>query len=265
MTNFAAAQQDYVSAMAKLRDLSENPGNKQNSMKLPELKLPQFDGSSKSWQNFITLFDEGVHNNPELSAAVKVQYLKSSLKDGAMRLLQHVPPTPENYKLCYETLQRRYNNKKENFGKLFAPLLDMPKQNYESADQMRKMHDTSFECNMTVKNLGIDIDNWDPFLVFILLRKLSRETITHYECNLNDNREFQSLESFLKYLETRFLALESAGHQSNGSNKNDKKPTSEQVEKQAITLNTLNSLMSIGHLDTWNWYPTNRILATRLI
>lgn len=43
--NFAATQQDYVSAMTKLRDLSENPGNKQNSMKLPELKLPQFDGS----------------------------------------------------------------------------------------------------------------------------------------------------------------------------------------------------------------------------
>lgn len=232
--SFASTQQDYISAMGKLKDFSENPINKQKSLKLPEVKLPQFNGSSGSWQNFITMFDEGVHNNPDLSDAVKVQYLKSSLQEGAMRLLSHVSPTPENYKLCYETLQRRYNNKKENFGKLFAPLVDMPKQNYESADQIRKMHDTAFECIMAVKNLGICVKNWDPFLVFILLRKLSRETITHYECNLDDNREFRSFDSFLKYLETRFLALDSAGQQNNGNNKNDKKSKPTKNEEQPV-------------------------------
>lgn len=63
---------------------------------------------------------------------------------------------------------------------------------------------------MSIKNLGIDTTNWDPLMVHILTGKLSQATILHFECQLKDVSEIPTLKQFLTYIETRFLALQSA-------------------------------------------------------
>lgn len=44
----------------------------------------------------------------------------------------------------------------------------------------------------------------------MLLKKLDKTTILDYETKLSNVKEMQTLSSFLKYLESRFLALSSA-------------------------------------------------------
>lgn len=63
---------------------------------------------------------------------------------------------------------------------------------------------------MSIKNIGISITNWDPIICHILAKKLDSSTLIHYECQLANVREIQSLSSFLAYLENRFMALQAA-------------------------------------------------------
>lgn len=95
-------------------------------------------------------------------------------------------------------------------GALLEDILLLPKLKTENADMLKSMHDSVYEAKFSIKNMEISTDNWDPLLSHILTRKLATNTLIHYECQLKDVREVQSLQSLLKYLESRFMALQSA-------------------------------------------------------
>lgn len=62
---------------------------------------------------------------------------------------------------------------------------------------------------MSIQSIGVSIQNWDPLLTQNS-GKMDQSTIIHYECQLGDVREPQSLISLLSYIENRFMALQSA-------------------------------------------------------
>lgn len=217
--NYSDLQSRYINCVGKLNELDNDSCD--DTAKMPQIKIPEFGGDIMEWSAFIGLFDKIVHSKSNIDDAVKIQYLKTSLKGEAAKLVGHVAPTKENYKTCYDILQRRYNNKVVILGKLFDTILEIPKQNSESYLSLKTLYDTTFEGIMAIKNLGIDTSGWDSLLIHLLLKKMSRETVTQYECGLKDVRELQSFEEFLKFIETRFLALQSAdskSQKSSGSN-----------------------------------------------
>lgn len=157
-----------------------------------------------------------VHNNPQADDGMKIEYLKTCIKGDAARIINHLNATPENYKTCYDLLKKRYDNKREVLGKLIDNFLTIPKMNFESAESLKHLHDTVYESILSIKNLGISVENWDALMTHILARKLDTNTLIHYECSLKDIREPQKLDCFLKYIENRFMALGSAN--TNNSN-----------------------------------------------
>lgn len=46
-------------------------------------------------------------------------------------------------------------------------------------------------------------------MIRLLTKKLSKETLTQFECNLSDVREIPKIDHFLNFVEKRFLALQS--------------------------------------------------------
>lgn len=86
----------------------------------------------------------------------------------------------------------------------------------ENSSQLRTMHDTVNECVMAIQNMKIKVDGWDPLLVHILLHKLDKETLKHYEYQLKDVKEPQKLCDFLVFIETRSMAMQSAENKSSG-------------------------------------------------
>lgn len=111
-------------------------------------------------------------------------------------------------------------------------MLQLPKIKSENSECLKTMHDTVYESLMSIKNLGVSTANWDPIICHILNKKLDTNTLVHYECQLDNVREPQSLKSMLSYLENRFMALQSATAKQEARNeykpeyKNDKPSTS---------------------------------------
>ena len=100
-------------------------------------------------------------------------------------------------------MSKRYDNKREQIEKLVDAILDLPASKVESSDHLRKLHDTANENILAIKNLqGLPEDEENQheapkldelMVIHIILKKLSQDTIMHYECQLANNRDSGSL------------------------------------------------------------------------
>lgn len=127
-------------------------------------KRNDFDGQRKNWRTFKDLFDRITHLNAAIPNETKVQYLKSCLKGKAASWVEYLPPTEESYIKCYEVLCDRYENKREIVCDLIDQILDIEVQKSESSNDLKMIHDKTFECMMSIQNAGISVENWDVLL-----------------------------------------------------------------------------------------------------
>lgn len=125
-------------------------------------------------------FSETIHNNPSLSLAQKMQFLKSKVRGEAERLIQHLQISSDNYTVCWEILNNRYNNKRLIFSTHINSIFDLPTMKQQSFIQIKRMHDVTQECLNAIKNLGVDINTWDPLVVHILDQKLDTDSHAEY-------------------------------------------------------------------------------------
>lgn len=219
--NFTEVQQLFIEACGKINDAIQLLEScKNDAMNLPKLRLPDFDGKNTPWYTFIGLFNKMVHDKTTIDDGIKMEYLKTCIKGAAAKMINHLEPTAENYRVCYEILRNRYDNKRAVLGKLIDSMLNLPKMKEENSAQLRTMHDTVHECTLTIKNMGVEVNGWDPLLVHIFLQKLDKDTIKHYNSQLKDIKELRKLSEFLSYIESRFMAIQSSENK-NEYNKNE--------------------------------------------
>lgn len=209
--------QKYMTTSGKLIDILtpskaiNDVASSKIQFALPTLKLPEFTGKPSEWKGFISLFDRMVHSNDAMDNGLKIEYLKTQVKGEAAKILNHIDPTPNNYLTCYALLRKRYDNKRESLGIWIENIFNLPKMQKEDFNMLKAMHDTVYESIMSIKNIGVSVSNWDALLCHVLTKKLDQATLVHYECQLENVRELQSLSDFLRYLENRFMALKAAG------------------------------------------------------
>lgn len=185
---------------------------------LPQLEIPTFYGTYNTWVSFKDLFNEAINNNPSISKAQKMQFLKAKVRGEAEKLIQHLNISSDNYSVCWEILTNRYNNKKLIFGSHINVLLGLPNMTRQSLEQLKGMHDTTLECLHAIKNLGVDTLTWDPLLVHILSEKLDKESYSEYIESLKNSKDLPVLQEFLKYLESKFTILESSRRKNEQNN-----------------------------------------------
>ncbi|KAG7295329.1 hypothetical protein JYU34_022341 [Plutella xylostella] len=176
----------------------------------PKIEIPSFNGNYSQWVSFKDLFTETIHNNPSLSNAQKMQFLKGKIKGEAERLIQHLNISSENYSVCWEILAHRYDNKKLIFTSLIGTLMNVPTVQHLSISNIKRLHDTANESLNAIKNLGIDITSWDPLLVYLLSQKIDVELYNDYMESLKQPRELPKLADFMEFLEIKFTTLETS-------------------------------------------------------
>lgn len=280
--NFKAAQAKYVIYFGLLNDMRAKRTSKSEGGRLAKIKLKEFYGRFDEWPIFISMFDELVHNDNSLSNVTKITQLKSYLRGEAAKIVSHIIPSGDNYKVCYELLRNRYDNKRAMLGQLLDTMFLIPKQDVEVSKALKSLYDTVNECVLSIKALGVKIRNWDPLLNHIILHKLSSETIKNYECQLENVKEPQSYAEFMKYLESRFLALQSAeakngnflekkssGNVQNKAN-NAQNKSFTYVEKTCIKCNAKHSTMECPELlkvqvnERLNWVQEKKLCTNCL-
>lgn len=129
-----------------------NPGPSTSSQsaspRLPRIAVPIFDGYFKEWPAFIDLFNSLIHNNTQLANIEKFHYLVTSLAKEPLALVKAIPMSESNYLIAYETLLKRYQNKRKLATGYYHEILNLPNLQRASSKDLRHLID-SFTENLS--------------------------------------------------------------------------------------------------------------------
>lgn len=192
-------------------NISSTPGGTQQmSARLPKINTPVFSGDFKDWPSFYDLFNSLVHDNTLLSPVEKFKYLLTSLEGEPLSLIKGIPLTHNNYKVAYEKLQQRYQNKRFLATFYFNQIYSATPIQKASAMVLRCLLNTFSENVSALRALQLPVDHWDFLLFNILLMKLDSKTKTDYEVQAKHNHtDLPTYRELIAFLENQCQALES--------------------------------------------------------
>lgn len=195
-------------------------------IKLPTMTIDPFEGNLTKWHAFKDKFERAIHNNPNLCNSTKVEYLDSLLKGEAKRVIKRgtFQLKPENYESLWKMLTRRYEHRRSLANAYFQELFNQESQFKESSKGLKDLHDTTYDVLSSLKNMGIDSDNWGEVLVFLLSSKLPQHTRVLWEEKIGESDELPRFETFMKFIETRFRTLEGIESTKSRPSEVNKKP-----------------------------------------
>lgn len=175
--------------------------------KLPKLYIPVFQGDCQEWQSFFDLFNSSVHDKISLSAAQKLQYLKSLLRGEPLGLIKHLNVTEANYIEAYQILIKRYDRKKATINSYIDTFIHMPAISRVNSSNIRKLASTTEEMIRGLKAIGTQGEARDPWLIHILVNKLddeSRRFWQHHSAKI----DYPTLQEFIDCLLIRADTIE---------------------------------------------------------
>ncbi|KAL0859557.1 hypothetical protein ABMA27_010699 [Loxostege sticticalis] len=188
---------------------SSNCVTNSSKIKLPKVNIPNFSGNYSEWYTFRDLFKSLINNNRNLDNVQKMLYLKGYLCGEAEQLLSNIPISEDNYPRCWKILEERYDNKKYICHHILKSLFSQQNIVNESASSLKELLDTTDNCLSALKNIGIDTNSWDVWIVHILTQKLDVESRRQWEFHASFNSvELPTYDQFRSFITKRYRAME---------------------------------------------------------
>ncbi|CAK9820273.1 hypothetical protein ANTPLA_LOCUS10526 [Anthophora plagiata] len=172
------------------------------AIKLPEMRLPTFDGTIDKWTSYFDIFCSMIDRNDDLTPVQKLQYLRSTLTGKAAACIQSLSITDANYADALELLKEKYDCTRRILLSHCDAIRDIPKLTKDTPEALGHLIDTVNQHLRALKNLGENIASWNSILVSIILSKISTDTAWHWELTIKD-KKMPAYTSLLKFLEKR--------------------------------------------------------------
>ncbi|GFW46506.1 uncharacterized protein TNCV_4811931 [Trichonephila clavipes] len=178
--------------------------NGKNSIRLPQIPLPEFSGVIAEFSNFKNQFINLISNNEQLNDSQKLYYLRASLK-GEAKLLES---PSDSFDSLFKALEDRYENKRQLIDSHVLEIINYEKIYSVSAKELRALMDC---INRNIRALKVlkyeQNDLSDIILINIILQKIDKESRKQFELSLK-TAEVPTFDSIMKFLEKRSAVLE---------------------------------------------------------
>lgn len=177
------------------RDINTNSNRRK--VKLPQASLPNFTGKIEEWLSFKDSFRSMIHDRDDITNCEKLQYLKSVLKDEALRKVQVLSITDDNYQRAWDLLQKAYEDARTLISRHLSLLLRLPVQDKETSTGLIALADESQQHLQSLNSLGVEVN--DEILVTLLEEKLHKNTLDKWEETLKKG-VFPKLEELTEFI-----------------------------------------------------------------
>ncbi|XP_073841380.1 uncharacterized protein [Musca autumnalis] len=183
-----------------IRQFSLDETLPQRKLRLPELKIPQFNGSYTDWPGFIAMFNTVIDNDNDLSKIEKFQHLRVSVTGAALDTISSLDPTEENYDKALELLRNRFDNKLFNFQAHIRENFGLKSVDKGSAGSLRQLSDKLNSHMRALQSICKQEEIADGFLIYLVTSKLDAKSQAKWEEDLPSNKlpTWSSLASFLE-------------------------------------------------------------------
>nr|XP_029734311.1 uncharacterized protein LOC115269623 [Aedes albopictus] len=179
-----------------------------SQVRLPDVKLPVFDGRVENWLNFHDLYTSLVHSAAGLSNIQKFYYLRSSLSNAALQLIQTIPISANNYPVAWKLLVDHFQNPARLKQTYVDSLFDFYPLKRESAAELHSLAE-KFEANVKVlQQLGERTEFWDVLLIRLLSTRLDSTTRRDWE-EFASSKGTVIFKDLLAFIQRRVTVLQS--------------------------------------------------------
>jgi len=161
-----------------------------NSVKLPHINLPVFNGSPTEWLTFKDTFLSVVHRRTDIDDIVKFTILIEKLTEDAKETIGHVTLSAAGYQKAWSELVRQYDDERIIVDVHVDAILSLPNKFLNACVS----HISSLEaCNQVVEGLG------ELFIINIIIKKLDASLRKEWESELLPNTlpKWPQLKKFL--------------------------------------------------------------------
>ncbi|XP_075148904.1 uncharacterized protein LOC142222573 [Haematobia irritans] len=183
-----------------VRQFSMEESFSQRKLRLPELKIPQFNGSYTDWPGFFAMFKTVIDNDGDLSKIEKFQHLRVSVCGPALDTISSLDLTEENYDKALELLKTRFDNKLLNFQMHIREIFGLKVVDKGSAAGLRQLSDKLNSHMRALQTLCKPEELADGFLIYLVTSKLDANSQAKWEEDLPVNTlpKWCSMASFLE-------------------------------------------------------------------
>ena len=174
--------------------------------RVPKIDLKPFDGDPKKWQDFIAIFKDLVHSDPNLTTTQKMAVLKQCLSDDIKDGLGDSLSSPALYSQALQELEETYGHPKIVSRSYIQSLLNVPKINCNDYKSLLKVSQNINGSVSSLKSGGYQHELQSSTLLEIVLTKMppdiqsrwGRQIIKHHPTPL-DLQDFSAwLHKFVK-------------------------------------------------------------------
>jgi hypothetical protein len=186
--------------------LSPLQGN-QVHIRLPQIILPQFDGTISNWLHFKDTFQSLIIDNSHLSNIQRYHYLISSLKDEAKQLIANLQITSDNFTVAWNLICNRYQNQRIIAMAHAKHLCNIPHMKKGDCSSMRQLINHVQGNLNALRALSLTVTSQDIMLTHLILASLDFETNQDWQKATATRSDVPSTEELISFLETRCRAL----------------------------------------------------------
>lgn len=201
--------------------------------RLPQISLPTFSGVISEWPKFKQLFESMVNSNPDIPTIEKFHYLSTSLMGDPKTLISPFTVNEDNYKVAWEALNDRYDNKRLLATSYVEKILYYPP--HKGTSNLFSFQNFIREVVENVRALqNVKLQNETDFLwLTIALSKLDSDSRRKFEC-LSVNKEWPTFNDLVEFVQGRCKILQLSGCPSDGDLK-PLRPTKAASRAQVLT------------------------------
>ena len=139
--------------------------------KLPDLQLATFDGQLTEWNGFWERFQSQVGTLSDLHKSSKFTYLIGQLRGEALKTVQGIIPSEQNYAVLEETLKEKFGHPHRIIRAHVCNILKLPKPS-QSPSSLKQIYNSLMGDLRSLETLRIDISACAPFIIPIIEEKL---------------------------------------------------------------------------------------------
>jgi hypothetical protein len=200
-------KEQAITTGTSVRSVSNSNRDDSLNIQLPVYSLPTFSGCYKDWLSFSDQFKSVIHENDKLDSCKKFHYLRSCLKGEALKTVESLSVSNNNYQIAWDLLERRYANERLVAQEHVYAILKFPviaKASHTHSRELIDMLNTNMEA---LKMLKVPVDSWDAIIVPIITEKLDFHSKREWQSKVDAS--IPKYKDFLLFLEKRHQTLES--------------------------------------------------------
>ena len=183
----------------------------QNYAKLPKLEIKHFNGNALDFPSFEQQFEASVGRS-DLANITKFSYLKGLLNGEALRCIQGLALSNDNYDAAWDLLRNRYGRKNLVVSSLMKQVTALKLCGDNDTKSLRALLDKVNSSIRALNALGVPLENYGALLAPLIRQKLPQKLNLMLSRKLADTAvgdNFIDIDAITDFLEAELTARES--------------------------------------------------------